>query len=83
MSSLQPSVNASAAPVVDQIAAAFVGSINEERIAQLGLELAKQEQAFVEALDAMEQVRNFVSHPGNILGSMVTKHGEIAEAVEV
>ncbi|NJN00160.1 MAG: hypothetical protein HC793_00280 [Aquincola sp.] len=83
MSSSQPSVSSSAAPVVDQIAAALVGGINEERLAHLGVELAKQEQAFIEALDAMEQVRNFVSHPGNILGSTVTKHGEIAEAVEV
>jgi hypothetical protein len=31
----------------------------------------------------MQKVRDFVASPGNILGSMSTKHGEIAEQVEV
>ena len=31
----------------------------------------------------MQKVRDFIASPGNILGSMNTKHGEIAEQVEV
>lgn len=31
----------------------------------------------------MQKVRDFIASHGNIIGSMSTKHGEIAEQVEV
>lgn len=35
------------------------------------------------ALYEVEKLRDFVQHPENILGSILTKHGEIAEQLEV
>ncbi len=39
--------------------------------------------ALSESLHCVENLRDFVSNPENILGTMQTKHGEIAEHVEV
>ncbi len=39
--------------------------------------------ALSESLQCVENVRDFASNPNGILGSMGTKHGEIAEHVEV
>lgn len=39
--------------------------------------------ALTNSLQCVENVRDFVSNPENILGNMQTKHGEIAEHVEV
>ena len=39
--------------------------------------------ALSESLHCVENLRDFVSSPENILGNMQTKHGEIAEHVEV
>lgn len=47
-----------------------------EKIAQARLDLEA-------ALNEVEKLRDFVQHLGNILGSMLTKHGEIAEQLEV
>ncbi|HTL87825.1 MAG TPA: hypothetical protein VL134_00380, partial [Leptolyngbya sp.] len=43
----------------------------------------KQDQALAEALRQVKQVRDFVGSPEHILGNSQTKHGEIAEQVEV
>ena len=80
----------------DQLAASFVLQNLEnkkEELAQRLLEIADNaaqkttlsNQALSDALECIESVRDFVS-PGNlshVLGSEVTKHGEIAEHVEV
>lgn len=47
-----------------------------EQVAQARLDL---DAAIIE----VEKLREFIQHPGNILGSMQTKHGEIAEHLEV
>ena len=41
------------------------------------------EQRLGEALEYIDTVRDFVGTPENILGSQLTKHGEIAEQVNV
>ena len=41
------------------------------------------QNALNESLQCVENVRDFVSDPDHILGSMHTKHGEIAEHIEV
>lgn len=46
-------------------------------------ELVKQGICFGKALDCMDSVRKFIGTPEHILGSTATKHGEIAEQVEV
>lgn len=45
--------------------------------------LARQDAALAAALKAMADVREFIGTPEHILGSPATKHGEIAEHVEV
>lgn len=42
-----------------------------------------QDINFINAMDEINNVRNFLGDPSKILGSDLTKHGEIAEQVEV
>ncbi len=42
-----------------------------------------QDKNFISAIQEIETVRNFLGDPSKILGSQLTKHGEIAEQVEV
>lgn len=69
--------------LTDQFVSTAVDAINRSRIADEAVQLSKQAQAFSEATDVMENVREFIDRPGNILGSAATKHGEIAEVVDV
>jgi hypothetical protein len=69
--------------VGDQIIGSAVNAINQARIDDELRKLAQQERAFTLAGEQMQKVRDFIASPGNILGSMRTKHGEIAEQVEV
>lgn len=67
----------------DQVSAVVVDSINNHRIqSELTSQLA-QDAAFTKALEQVDKVRDFVGSPNKILGSELTKHGEIAEQVEV
>ncbi len=67
----------------DQVSAVVVDSINNHRIqSELAAQLA-QDTAFDKALEQVNKVREFVGNPDKILGSELTKHGEIAEQVEV
>lgn len=73
-----PSIN-----VKDQAFGSFVHNINEQRHAAEIANLFRQNQNFTRALEEVNKVRVFVGTPENILGSEYTKHGEIAEQVEV
>jgi hypothetical protein len=42
-----------------------------------------QDQNFINAMQEIKAVRDFLGDPSKILGSQLTKHGEIAEQVEV
>lgn len=53
--------------------------IDTQRISDIQL----VDQHLDEALKCIENVRTFVGSPENILGSQLTKHGEIAEQVDV
>jgi hypothetical protein len=70
-------------PVRDQLAGAAVGFANAARQAAEQAALDAQQEAFEKALAEIEIARVFVSDEGGILGSQLTKHGEIAENVEV
>ncbi|MGR5944135.1 hypothetical protein [Enterobacter sp. C4G1] len=70
-------------PVGDQLIGSAVNALNQARIDDEILTLSQQDIAFELAREQMQKVRDFVASPGNILGSMSTKHGEIAEQVEV
>ena len=78
----------------DQVIGGFVQDgintaeqLQAERMAEI-LQTAIEKESYArtalsEGLHCVENLRNFVSSPENILGNMQTKHGEIAEHVEV
>lgn len=56
-----------------------LAAINE----QLSDSLSAQGRNFAKAIERMDIVQKFIEHPETILGRMDTKHGEIAEQLEV
>lgn len=66
-----------------QIIASVVAADNLNRARELEEVLSSQELAFTDVLQQIKQVRDFVGSPEHILGNSKTKHGEIAEQVEV
>lgn len=69
--------------VQDQAAGVVVQAISETRVHDEIIKLAAQDAAFETAVEQIDKVREFLARPQNILGSAMTKHGEIAEQVEV
>ncbi|MGC0983941.1 hypothetical protein WKH15_05325 [Pantoea agglomerans] len=69
--------------VGDQVIGSAVDALNQARIKDELFKLAQQDSAFTFAGEQMQKVRDFIASPNNILGSMSTKHGEIAEQLEV
>lgn len=69
--------------VQDQAVGVIVQAINEARVHDEIIKLAAQDAAFETAVEQIDKVRAFLSSPQSILGSELTKHGEIAEQVEV
>lgn len=71
------------AALADQVSAALVGSMNDARLADEVLQMANQDASWMRAMEEMQKARDFIGAPENILGNPATKHGEIAEHVEV
>lgn len=71
------------APIKDQLAAEIARIINADREILLDAALSSQEQSLYRAVREIDRVREFVGSPEHILGNVHTKHGEIAEHVEV
>jgi arsenate reductase-like glutaredoxin family protein len=69
--------------IPDQVSAAIVGELNSQRIRNEAIKLVAQDEALFKAVDQLEKVREFVANPNGILGNPLTKHGEIAEQLEV
>ncbi len=69
--------------IKDQVTSGIVNEFNKTRILNELNKLKAQDQALNQALKETEKVRDFINKPNNILGSAKTKHGEIAEQVEV
>jgi len=69
--------------VQDQAAGVVVQAMNEARLHAEAIKLAVQDAAFKTAVEQIDKVRDFLTRPQNILGSVLTKHGEIAEQVDV
>ena len=69
--------------VTDQFAGIAVEEINAARLRDATAQLARQDTAFHHAMAEMAKVRDFIGAPEHILGRIDTKHGEIAEQVEV
>lgn len=45
--------------------------------------LNEEKEALEKSLESLQNIRDFISEPEHILGSELTKHGEIAEVMEV
>jgi hypothetical protein len=67
----------------DQAAGIVTDAVNNARIAAEAVLQSTQDKAFENAMDAMAGLREFIGDPSKILGRMDTKHGEVAEHVEV
>jgi hypothetical protein len=73
----------STGPVLDQLSGATVAAANAARVAARAAALGRQDTAYSEALAEIQVTRIFVNDTAHVLGSEATKHGELAEAVEV
>ena len=69
--------------VASQVAAAWANLDAANRAGNLSKVLASQDRAFLAAMQEVQAARDFVGTPESILGSSETKHGEIAEQVNV
>lgn len=66
-----------------QISGSIVDTFNSQRAFMEIENLLRQDRNFSNALSEVSKVRDFIGTPENILGSQSTKHGEIAEYVQV
>ena len=66
-----------------QVAASWASLDAAARAGNLADALTSQDRAFLDAMREMQAVGDFVGTPENILGNTATKHGEIAEQVNV
>jgi len=69
--------------VRDQVSAQVVDGINTIRSNVTNKLLDGQDSAFRKAVEQIDKVYKFLDTPSKILGNPLTKHGEIAEQVEV
>lgn len=69
--------------VKDQLNASVADAVNSARQLNEQVQQSLQDKAFERAVGEIDKVRDFIGSPENILGSQLTKHGEIAEQVEV
>ena len=67
----------------EQAIASWIGYLNHLHFLDLVEKLTKQDYNFETAIAELQKLREFISHPEHILGSAFTKHGEIAEHVQV
>lgn len=67
----------------DQATAAWIQHLNQLRLDELLRKLAEQDLNLEAALKSLDKIRLFINDPSHILGSAKTKHGEIAEYMQV
>jgi len=67
----------------EQATAAWIGHLNQVRVDVMMERLGQQDLNLEEALKELSELKEFVGNPNLILGSPLTKHGEIAEHVQV
>ena len=67
----------------EQATAAWITTLNQQRINELLQALEVQDISLEQALSELQKLKDFIGDPGSILGSATTKHGEIAENVQV
>lgn len=67
----------------EQAVAGWIDYLNILRFSALVEKLSAQDCNLEAALRELSELKEFISHPEHILGSIYTKHGEIAEHVQV
>jgi len=78
----------------EQVIGGISDMVNQNRVEEMNVRiiesfniqddlLKEQDLNFIEALKEVDRVRDFVNNPESILGSDLTKHGEVAESLEV
>lgn len=67
----------------EQAVAAWIGYLRVLRIETLMDKLSAQDCNLQKALQALTEVKQFIADPSHILGSFATKHGEVAEHMQV
>ena len=66
-----------------QAVASWITYLNQVRLDELVTRLDQQDITLEEALKELEEIKKFIGDPAHILGSATTKHGEIAEHMQV
>ena len=67
----------------EQASAAWIDNLNQLRLNELLAKLSAQDINLENALKELQELKNFIGDPDHILGSPLTKHGEIAEHFQV
>lgn len=67
----------------EQAVAAWITHLNQVRLDELIAKLNQQDINLEEALKELDEIKKFLGNPSHILGSASTKHGEIAEQMQV
>ena len=76
-------VNRAIKSTQEQTVAAWITHLNQVRLDELVAKLNQQDTNLEEALKELEEIKQFIGDPAHILGSSATKHGEIAEHMQV
>lgn len=76
-------VNRAIQSTQEQAVAAWITHLNQIRLDELIAKLNQQDINFEEALRELDEIKKFLGDPSHILGSASTKHGEIAEQMQV
>ena len=67
----------------EQAVASWIDYLNQLRIDELIKSLDKQDVSLEQSLLELQKLKKFIGDPKHILGNTYTKHGEIAENVQV
>lgn len=76
-------VNRATKSTQEQAVASWVTYLNQVRLDELVARLNQQDINLEEALKELAEIKQFIGDPAHILGNAATKHGEIAEHMQV
>lgn len=76
-------VNRAIKSTQEQAVASWITYLNQVRLNELIEKLDQQDINLKEALKELEEIKQFIGDPAHILGKDTTKHGEIAEHMQV
>lgn len=76
-------VNRAIKSTQEQAVASWITYLNQVRLDELVAELNQEDKNLEDALKELDEIKHFIGDPAHILGSVKTKHGEIAEHMQV